>query len=61
MRDIVLLLMQNKANGGAETPPDVVFLIFYCFEQFLPCGYSGSSKNPAHTSCEYSCAGGMAQ
>lgn len=41
--------------------PPLFISLRYLQEQFLPCGYSGSSKNPAQTSCEYSCAGGMAQ
>jgi len=55
MRNIVV---RQKVNFAV---PLTLSYAFYCFEQFLPCGYKGNSKKPAHTSCEYSCAGGITQ
>ena len=43
--------------------PVVGMLVLFIFSylSLLPWGYKGSSKKPAQTSCEYSCAGGITQ
>ena len=55
MRNIVV---RQNAHFAVPLPLNTNF---YCLEQFLPWGYKGSSKKPAPTSCEYSCAGGITQ
>lgn len=51
----------RAATFVAARTSDLPHLNNYFLQCPFPCGYSGSSKNPEHTSCEYSCAGGMAQ
>ena len=59
--DICFIITKGRGNATLKCEVYPSFYRSHLQAPGLPCGYKGSSKNPAQTSCEYSCAGGITQ